>query len=284
MRDGRISEAAATTCRGILAAFPGSGNGMRWLDFDAHLPNVPRAAFCDMVNGGWTYADQGTPFRLDYTGASQTLTTIPVEAEYLFTLYGAAGGEGNNQDGGAGGRALGSGTFAPGTTLVVEVGGQGDAGGVEDQGPGSTRGGGYNGGGRGTKGGSGGGGATDLRTVAGDLDSRILVAGGGGGCGNGACSSSGGDGGGLTGENGNGGSGGGQNAGGNPNGAFGRGGDNVQDNDEGGGGGGWYGGGAGGSPNTSGGGGSSYYDGMDGDQTTTAGVNPGDGYAEYIFR
>ena len=259
--------------------------------------------------GGWTYQAQGVPFRLDYTGATQTLATGLVEREYMFTLYGAAAGQKDPRDAdcssagphgctvGYGGMAQGSKRFAPATALSVEVGGQGMNGGVQDSGePGqhNTPGGmvddpgAYNGGGRGSRGGSGGGGATDIRTVAGDLSSRLLVAAGGGGCGDNGCEIAGGDGGGLTGENGlggnpgTGGSPGGPGTGGSP--GLGVGGDYVMDNDCGGGGGGWYGGGSGPQSNTPGGGGSSYYDGMDGDKSTSSGVNEGDGYAEYIFR
>ena len=247
-------------------------------------------AYCDMTNGGWTYASLGTPFSMAFTGAEQTLLTADASTEYLFTLYGAAGGTGINNNGGSGGWAEGSKTFNAGTTLYVYVGGQGDAAGVADTGSANTRTGGFNGGGRGTRGGSGGGGATDIRTTSGDLSTRIIAAGGGGGCGYNSCEDAGGDGGGLTGDNSHPhsgyptASGGTQTAGGSLGGSFGQGGDNVQDNDEGGGGGGWYGGGACGTANCPAGGGSSYYDGMDGDQSTTTGGNSGNGYLDYIFR
>ena len=126
--------------------------------------------------------------------------TVGVEAEYHFTLYGAAAGTGISTDGGYGGVAEGARSFDPGTTLYVVVGGEGDSGGTADTGSCNTRIGGFNGGGRGSQGGSAGGGGTDLRLTVGDLDSRILVAGGGGGCGYESCFFYGGDGGGLAGE------------------------------------------------------------------------------------
>jgi hypothetical protein len=227
-----------------------------------------------------------------------TLTVPAVNTEYEFSLYGASDGGGQDNGPQQGGEATGRKTFNSGTEIHVYVGGQGDAGGVADQGPCDSHTGGFNGGGRGTRGGSAGGGATDIRITLGDLDSRLLVAGGAGGCGYGSttgCQHQGGDGGGLQGDAGfashvSGGGGGTQTAGGvsphnsSANGSFGQGGNNVQCNDEAGGGGGWYGGAAGGTDNTTGGGGSSYVDGMDSDTSTTAGVNTGNGYAEYVFR
>jgi hypothetical protein len=263
--------------------------------------------FCDMNGGGWSYQSQGVPYRLDFTGGTQTVVTGAVQAEYKFTLFGAAGGQsqsgqggcsyptfhGNgasNCEGGYGGMVQGSKTFSPATIIYVEVGGQGDSGNAADTGAQHEPA--YNGGGRGYAGGSSGGGATDIRVAAGDLSSRLLVAAGGGGCGKDACNAGGGDGGGLSGGNGHeaystGGGAPGTGAspsvpgsGGSP--GLGLGADYGAGNDCGGGGGGYYGGGACQAPNAAAGGGSSYYDGMDGDKVTTAGVNAGNGYAEYI--
>ncbi len=287
VREGLTAATAGRTCKAILDVNEDAVNGTYWIDFDEGAGDVPQQHWCDMDNGGWTYDTEGVAFSMDYTGGTQTLTTIPAEAEYWFTLYGASGGTGNNQDGGEGGTCEGSKVFDASTTLFVEIGGEGAAGGVEDQDAAHTRTGGYNGGGRGTKGGSAGGGATDLRTVEGDTNTRILVAGGGGGCGNGSCTEAGGDGGGLTGNRGGGGNsgtGGTQAAGGSSNGAFATGANNCQDNDEGGGGGGWYGGGAGCVANSSAGGGSSYHDGMEDNLDTSIGGNRGHGYVEYILR
>ena len=304
---GSTQVLAGDTCATILSDYPTSIDGMYWIDPDGDGDTTDAyAVYCDMTNGGWAYESMGTPFTLSFTGGTQSIETPAVSTEFLFTVYGAAGGVSYNAttqlcgsgsaSGGFGGSATGSKTFATSTTLYVEVGGQGDDGGCADQGSGNDRSGGYNGGGRGTKGGSGGGGATDIRTTSGDLYSRLLVAGGGGGCGYESCYFAGGDGGGLAGDDGNPGgsyygyggsaSSGGGNSANNSSGYgyFGVGGSNTQVNDEGGGGGGYYGGGSGGGANSAAGGGSSYYGGMDGDFSTTSGVNSGDGYVEYIFR
>ena len=297
--DGTSQASAGITCATILAEVPASADGTYWVDPDGDGDTTDAfEAHCDMTGGGWTYAAAGTPFRLDHTGATQTLVTPNTTTTVLFTAHGAAAGRGYNTfgsscgsgsaTGGLGGMAEGSAAFAASTTLYVEVGGQGDDGGCADQGAYHTRAGGYNGGGRATQGGSGGGGATDVRTTSGDLSSRLLVAGGGGGCGSESCIYGGGHGGGLTGgTSASGASGGTQTAGGSggsSTGSFGLGGDNVQGNDEGGGGGGWYGGAAGGGANAAGSGGSSYHGGMTASQSTTAGANAGDGYLEYIYQ
>jgi len=295
--DGSTQDAAGITCATLLEDFPSAADGTYWIDPDADGDTADASqVWCDMSGGGWTYASEGVPFTVEYTGGTQTIETAGVAAEYWFAAYGAAAGTGGSEDGGQGGVAEGSATFDADTVLYVEVGGQGDAGGSADSGDCNTRVGGYNGGGRGSQGGSAGGGATDLRTADGDLSSRILVGGGGGGCGYESCSYAGGDGGGLSGEDGApGGTGfgyggtptaGGGNSSNNSSGygSLGLGADNVQCNDEGGGGGGYYGGGAGGTSNATGGGGSAYYGGMEADQSTSTGVNAGDGYVEYVFR
>jgi len=304
-QDGLTAATAATTCGTLLADDPTAADGTYWVDPDADGDTSDAfQAWCDMTGGGWTYESQGTPFALSFTGATQTVEMAGVSAEYRFTAYGAAAGRGYNTlgvgscgsgslTGGFGGSATGSATFAANTTLYVEVGGQGDDGGCADQGSYNTRVGGYNGGGRGSQGGSAGGGATDLRTIDGDLSSRILVAGGGGGCGSESCIYGGGHGGGTSGgspashSNVTGGT---QSAGGSSSysgsaaGSLGVGGSNVQGNDEGGGGGGYYGGASGGTANVPGAGGSSYTGGMTADQSTTSGVSSGDGAVEYVFR
>ena len=293
---GTGSQCAGTTCLAIFQAYASPpADGSYYIDpFGTGSMQV----FCDMSGGGWTYESSGTPFRLEYTGAMQTVTVPVVDTEFAFDLYGASDGGGPGSSAQQGGQAWGSKTFLADTSIYVYVGGQGATAGNADQGSCNTRTGGWNGGGRGSQGGSGGGGATDIRTTQGDLNTRLLVAGGAGGCGYGGspgCDYQGGDGGGLEGgtgssPSGSGGGGGTQTAGGassytsSANGSFGQGGDNAQCNDEGGGGGGYYGGAAGGIANTVGGGGSSYYDGMDSDTGTTAGVNTGHGYVEYIYK
>ncbi|HCP47795.1 MAG TPA: hypothetical protein DIU15_17270, partial [Deltaproteobacteria bacterium] len=295
-RTGLSQSSAGITCATILLDFPASGNGTYWLDPDDD-DDVTNAfqVYCDMSDGAWAFQAAATPFTLSFTGSTQTLETAAVATEYLFTAFGARAGRGvNSTHGGLGGMAEGSKTFDANTTLFVEVGGVGEDAVQADTG--GTHSGGYNGGGNGTRGGSAGGGATDVRTTIGDLNSRILVAGGGGGCGYNSCDYRGGDGGGLSGADGSSAShqwgfGGSQTQGGqsttsdtNGYGSFGQGGHHTQDNDEGGGGGGWYGGGACGTDNCPAGGGSSYYGGMDDDEDTATGVNDGAGYLEYIWR
>jgi hypothetical protein len=295
------SDSPGSTCGQILDDYPTAVDGTYWIDTDGDEDSTDDyQVYCDMLGGGWTLQTDGTPWSFGYTGGTQLLTTVGIEVDYRFTVYGAAGGTGaaggEPSNGGYGGKAQGARTFEAGTTLYVEVGGRGDSGGSADSGPCSTRVGGYNGGGRGSQGGSAGGGGTDIRLVLGVLSSRILVGGGGGGCGYESCSYYGGDGGGLTGVDGQH-EGGGHGYGGTPDagggnssgttssyGTFGTGGDNQQCNDEGGGGGGWYGGSAGGTANAMGGGGSSYFGAMDSDTSTESGVTAGHGYMEYSFR
>jgi hypothetical protein len=183
-----------------------------------------------------------------------------------FDVRGAKG-SGSSSDscspGGLGGKVTGTYSVTSGTTLYIYVGGRSGT---------STAG--WNGGGSGYGTGGGGGGASDIRTIAGDLNSRVIVAGGGGGgVANYACGIDvGGAGGGLTGAQGISGdvnlrTGGGTQSGGgaqsnwsgyaasNP-GSFGLGGNSASCCSGAGGGGGYYGGGAG--SWVGGGGGSSY--------------------------
>ena len=103
------------------------------------------------------------------------VTYIEVDA------YGAQGGYSTGGiAGGLGGWTSAGFSVAPGETLYVFVGGQGEtvATGIAS--------GGFNGGGNsgecsGNYAGSGGGGATDIRRGGTDLTDRIIVAGGGGG-------------------------------------------------------------------------------------------------------
>ena len=98
---------------------------------------------------------------------------------YLFQVWGGQGGNSNKNEG-IGGYASGKIKIFKTTTFYVYVGGQGNYSNKESRG-------GYNGGGYGFNGknyySGGGGGATDIRTIKNDLNSRIIVAGGGGGCG-----------------------------------------------------------------------------------------------------
>ena len=146
-----------------------------------------------------------TPF--GFTGAEQTFTVPTGVTRVAIEVRGARGANGCNGvlQGGNGGEIFGIIPVTAGTTLFVEVGGNGAV-------PTATAGGagGFNGGGAGGTNtisgiqlqGSGGGGGTDVRTIStalpGSLASRLMVAGGGGGgagCGNSAPGGPGADGG-----------------------------------------------------------------------------------------
>lgn len=115
-----------------------------------------------------------------YTGGVQAYT-VPAGVYLLnVTAVGATGGQANingSAAGGRGGVVASDVPVTPGQVLSIYVGGNG-AGGAYTAG-------GYNGGGDAApyNYGSSGGGASDIRTTAGDLASRLLVAGGGGGSG-----------------------------------------------------------------------------------------------------
>lgn len=124
-----------------------------------------------------------------FTGAEQSWV-VPVGVTSIHVVaVGGAGGKREASPGGRGARVEGGLEVAAGTTLFVEVGGNGGdvAAGQVQGGPG-----GFNGGGAGgtntfstLAAGGGGGGASDLRTVArsdsSSPASRLVVAGGGGG-------------------------------------------------------------------------------------------------------
>jgi hypothetical protein len=112
-----------------------------------------------------------------YTGDVQTYI-VPAGVNMLDAT--AVGGTGGTSDvrgfaGGEGAVVTSDIPVTPGQTLYVYVGGNGAGGAYEA--------GGFNGGGNGAPydGGASGGGASDIRTAAGDLTTRLLVAGGGGG-------------------------------------------------------------------------------------------------------
>ncbi|NCI48283.1 HYR domain-containing protein, partial [Sediminibacterium roseum] len=204
----------------------------------------------------------------NYTGAPVAFTVPAGVTSINVDMSGAAGGPAYyyygyyqyGDNGQKGGRVQATMSVTPGQVLYLNIGGQG-----------TQYNGGYNGGAPGYNDGyywyfGGGGGATDIRTNASDLNSRLIVAGGAGGNG---YYQSGGAGGGLEGQLAYGydqpAYGGTQSAGGvggnydwyyiGDNGSFGNGGA-VGYFGGGGGGGGWYGGGGGAYSN--GGGGSSY--------------------------
>ena len=298
--NGLKKSSAGITCATILDNHPKSEDGTYWIT--PYTGDVEDAfeAYCDMDEGGWTYAEKGKKFRIAYSGKTVQLTTAAVkDTTYWFDAFGAAAGkgyQGQRQSGGRGGFVTGSKKFAAKTKLFINIGGMGGMGHREDQdGSQSTYNyAGWNGGGRGTRGGSGGGGCTDVRLQDGVLQSRIIVGAGGGGCGSGQCDKRGGHGGGMVGEQASDGqaSGGTQSGGGRNNcncqnafGKFGKGGDYCDQNDSGGGGCGWYGGSASCSSNRPGAGGSSFYGKMDARKATQqGGGSEGHGYLEYIFK
>jgi hypothetical protein len=235
------------------------------------------AAVIPALGAGNALAADRTTF--NYTGSEQTYT-VPANTYFLrVSAIGASGGNSSHAGGvwlgGHGGTADATLPVTPGQTLHVYVGGAGRGGRNEP--------GGFNGGGASANvfNGSSGGGASDIRTVAGDLASRLVVAGGGGGAGFGpgtvVATARGGDGGYPNGEsapdtsdgNSGGGGGGTQSSGGaggwarfgtaGQAGSFGQGGTAGQfaGAGAGAGGGGYYGGGGGGEEG-GGGGGSSY--------------------------
>lgn len=142
-----------------------------------------------------------------YTATGEHALQIPTGVNVLqVSAVGGAGARARGFDsdipGGAGGTASGNVPVTGGTTLYIQVGGNGQYVGDIESGGRST--GGYNGGGEGGDGGGygerrgqgvitltgyggGGGGASDVRTAPaatpGSLDTRLLVAPGGGGAG-----------------------------------------------------------------------------------------------------
>jgi hypothetical protein len=110
------------------------------------------------------------------TGSEQSYPVTARQTQVHVVAVGGEGGAGNGaQLGGFGGVASADLPVTPGSTLYVEVGGNGA----------NVNTGGFNGGGTGASGGGGGGGASDVRTAplaaAGSLSSRLLIGGGGGG-------------------------------------------------------------------------------------------------------
>ncbi len=232
----------------------------------------------------WNAVAQTTPF--SYTGAMQTYVVPAGCSGVTIDLAGGQGGTYSSGIGGKGGRVQCNLAVTPGETLYVYVGQAAPnslcgAGGL-------SSGGGENGGAGGcSTGGTGGGGGTDVRTISGNLASRVVVGGGGGG-GSWDCAYSSGGGGGYP-AGGNapggcsaGGSGGSQTAGGagtcycgcGATGALGTGGGATYMG--GGGGGGYYGGG--GSSGGAGGGGSSYAGTGTSSVAYTNSFQPGNGY------
>ena len=125
---------------------------------------------------------QGQPsISFQYTGRVQSWNVPSCVTRVKIEVWGAQGGSSMDcsqtihPDGGLGGYTVGELNVGSGQVLYIVVGGQGRVGNN------GTFDGGFNGGGDGGRYGAGGGGATDLRSIINDLDSRIIVAGGGGG-------------------------------------------------------------------------------------------------------
>lgn len=150
---------------------------------------VVRPPTISPLNATTTSSSPGMSF--SYTGSVQTYV-VPNNANYV-KIYAAGANGGQYGTGFAlGGFIAASGLFVTsGQVLYVYVGGQGTSAGYCNWQTGT-----FNGGGGGNCGGGSGGGASDVRTVADNLTSRLIVAGGGGG---GAYGCGGGAGGGLVG-------------------------------------------------------------------------------------
>ncbi|MBQ8871729.1 MAG: prepilin-type N-terminal cleavage/methylation domain-containing protein [Bacilli bacterium] len=213
-----------------------------------------------------------TLYVFEYTGSVQEVT-LPA-GKWKLEVWGAQGGSGRDNNGGAGGYSEGVITLSNSSNIYVYVGGQGATGTGT-----SVISGGFNGGGDGYTGSNNsgymgsGGGASDIRVNTDSLYARVIVAGGGGGSGSWSESgyqTQGGAGGGFIGGNCISIAGSSQSLGGGASnieagenhgdviGGFGFGAYSSSGSSSGGGGSGWYGGGAGRSNGSGGGGGSGW--------------------------
>lgn len=263
--------------------------------------------FILLLGGAQSFAQDTITFT--YTGGPQMFDIPPCASQvYVEMCGGSGGGQGPQFNQGLGACVTGVVPVPPGTTIEINVGGEGTCG---------NNSGGYNGGGNGvantyTYPACGGGGASDIRIAPFTLGDRIVVAGAGGGegGGGGGFEPSAGDGGCATGGQSSmfswgdpgfggtqtaGGAGGGAWGSGNPGqaGSLGQGGNGAVDpcyniGPGGGGGGGYYGGGGGGSDcwagghlGGGGGGGGSSLVPLGGN--CTAGTNSGDGEVTIII-
>ncbi len=144
---------------------------------------------CMLVLAAVATPAQATTKVFEYTGGEQTFVVPSGVHKLQVRLIGGAGGEGGSQ-GGQAAELTGGLEVAPGETLYLEVGGNG-----QDSGEGSA--GGFNGGAAGGGGAGGGGGASDIRLMPRSeglsTDTRLIIAaGGGGGAGDGETAGGGG--------------------------------------------------------------------------------------------
>jgi len=144
------------------------------------LHSPPYAGADDAGIGPSVDADVRCPGGISYDRAISAMVTPPACATTMtIDALGAAGGSAGAGAGGRGGHVNATISISVGDTFFITVGG---AGGVANGlgGMGGVNGGGH-GGSAGNYRGAGGGGATEVRTDAADLATRIIVAAGGGG-------------------------------------------------------------------------------------------------------
>eukprot|EP01034_Spumella_vulgaris_P036181 gene36181-44631_t len=155
--------------------FCGGGGGSSYVS-----PALFNATYTTGVGTGNGYLVISYVYGTKYTttGAEQSFTVPTGMNSMTIDMFGARGGSSGAFSGGAGARVQARFSVVPATVYYFNIGGHG----IDGNG-GSLAGGENGGGGTGVGSGASGGGATDIRTVSGDLTSRIMVAGGGGGLG-----------------------------------------------------------------------------------------------------
>ena len=157
----------------------GAGGGSSYIG--GVVDGVTQAGIRD-GNGMLKIAYGETVLTYEFTGSIQTFEVPEGVNQIFIEAWGAQGGDAwacggfFADDGGQGGYASGLLNVAPEEVYYIYVGGAG----VGVQTSSNANEGGWNGGGDANQYAGGGGGATDLRTVQGDLSSRLIVAGGGG--------------------------------------------------------------------------------------------------------
>ncbi|NCU77329.1 MAG: hypothetical protein EBV59_10410, partial [Synechococcaceae bacterium WB7_1C_051] len=195
-----ISGTTTISCGGSTTLTSSSGNNTVWYSAAAGGNVLGQGATYNtgtLAAGTTIYAVQASITNgsqsFNYTGSQQTWTVPAGVTSVTVDVQGAQGGATAWGNAGLGGRTQATIPVSPGSTIYINVGGQGN-----------TSVGGFNGGGApygcGCVG--GGGGASDVRIGGNALGNRAVVAGGGGGGGYGWNwnNNHGGNGGGLTGE------------------------------------------------------------------------------------